>query len=233
MAWLLVIFPFLTPLSSLLCLFIALVVLLCLANPFAEQHPLSARLFTEKFFPHSSLFPCSLALLSPFGSESTAAFTLIDSDRARGHGHHSLSTCWNLLLSSGLSVLIPSDFIAAFFWFESLLRICISFLPFIFFSPSLTTIEPHPPNSENIPSKKLLFDSWLCWWVDGKAYAVANCWSKDHHPSSLQSAHLHPQNTGVDRPPKSMHPAICDNKQQHGNLLCRTVPDKKKCTISH
>lgn len=104
--------------------------LLCLANPFADQHPLSARVFTEKFFPHSSFFPCSLALLSPFGCECTAAFTPTDSDRARGHWHYCLSTCWNLLLSSGLSVLIPSNFIAAFFWFGSLFLIRISFLSF-------------------------------------------------------------------------------------------------------
>lgn len=97
-AWLLVIFSFLISLSPLLCLFIGLVVLLCLANPLAEQHPLSARVFTEKFFPHSSLFPCSLALLSPFGYECTAAFMLTDSDWARGHWHYSLSTFWNLLV---------------------------------------------------------------------------------------------------------------------------------------
>lgn len=71
--------------------------LFCLANPFAQRHPLSARVLTEKFsFPHSSFFPCSLALLSPFGCECTAAFILTDSDLARGHWHYCLPTCWDL-----------------------------------------------------------------------------------------------------------------------------------------
>lgn len=122
--------------------------LFCLANPFAQRHPLSARVLTEKFsFPHSSFLPCSLALLSPFGCECTAAFILTDSDLARGHWHYCLSACWDLdVYPSAVtwwSVVIPSDFIATCLWFESLFLICI------FPSPSSKL-------SKSSPSKKLL-----------------------------------------------------------------------------
>lgn len=177
--------------------------LLCLANPFAEQHPFSARVFTEKFFPHSSLFPCSLALLSPFGRECTAAFTLTDSDRERGHWHYCLTTWWNLLLSSGLSVLIPSNFTAAFFWFESLLLICISFLSFIFFSLSLTALEPRPPNSLKMPPwRSCCLTIGSAVTLMQKVYALEDYWRKDHRVPTFIISHETPsQNTGVDRPP--------------------------------
>lgn len=115
-----------------------------------------------------------------------------DSDWARGDWHYCLPTCWNLLLFSGVSVLIPSDFTAAFFFFFWVSPPYLYFLPLFYF---LLSIPCHSWTlssklSENTPLKKLLFDTSLCWWADGKVYAMEDCWSKDHHPSSLQSAHL-------------------------------------------
>lgn len=92
--------------------------------------------------------------------------------------------------AGGLSVLIPSDFIATFFWFQSLLLICISFLSYFLLSIPHCSRTSSSKLSENTFLKKL-FDNWLCWWVDGKVYALEDFWNKDHHPSSLQSAHFH------------------------------------------
>lgn len=145
--------------------------LFCLANPFAQRHPLSARVLTEKFsFPCSSFFPCSLALLSPFGCECTAAFILTDSDLARGHWHYCLSACWDLDV-------YPS---AVTWWsvrLNSLWLYCSLFViwvspPYLYFLPLCVYFPLSIPHlswtlssklSENTPSEKLLFDNWLCW----------------------------------------------------------------------
>lgn len=209
-AWLPVIFHFPTPLSPLLCLFIALVVLLCLASPFAEQHPLSARVFTEKFFPHSSLFPCSLALLSPFGCECTAAFMLTvteqeDSDITASqlagiccYPEVCLNSLWlycSLLSLSSLYV-FPSSLL-----FSSL-------HPSPFLNPVLQTLWKYPLEEAVVWHSALLVRGWKSTCTGAKTIT---------HPSwkmpTLTISHEKPlQNTGVDKPPISMHPDVCDNK---------------------
>lgn len=52
-------------------------------------------------------------------------------------------------------------------------------------------------------------------------------------PTSMGSHETPPQNTEVGTPLISTHPVVCDNKQQHGNVQRRTVPDNKRCTINH
>lgn len=120
----------------------------------------------------------------------------------------------------------------------SLFLIWVS-LPYPYFLPIFYSLLSIPHRSwtsssklaENTPWKKLLFDNWLCWWVDGKAYALLYCWGKNHHPSSMGPHETPPQNTEVDRPLISTHPVVRDNKQQHGNIQRRTVLDNK--TINH
>lgn len=145
--------------------------LFCLANPFAQRHPLSARVLTEKFsFPHSSFFPCSLALLSPFGCESTAAFILTDSDLARGHWHYCLSACWDLDVYPS-AVTWWSVHLNSLWLYYSLSVIWVS--PYLYFLPLSAFIFPlfilhlfwtfSFKLSENILSKVLLLDNWICW----------------------------------------------------------------------
>lgn len=120
--------------------------LFCLANPFAQRPPLSARVLTEKFsFPCSSFFPCSLALLSPFGCESAAAFILTDSDLARGHWHYCLSACWALEVYPS-AVTWWSVRLNSLWLYHSLSAIWVS--PYLYFLPlcplSFSPLHPSP-----------------------------------------------------------------------------------------
>lgn len=133
----------------------------------------------------------------------------------------------NLLESAVIqwSVCLNSLWLYCSPFFESLLLIRISFLSFIFFSPSLTALEPHPPNSlKTAPGRSCclkigsageLMEKHMHWNIVG-AKTITH--PPRRVPTSIGSHETPPQNTEVGTPLISTHPVVCDNKQQHGNV---------------
>lgn len=130
---------------------------------------------------------------------------LTDSDRARGHWHYCLSTCWNLLLSSSLSVLIPSDFIAAFFFISVP-------SPYLYFSP-LLFVSLYPSLLLNLILQtlwKYLLEETVVWQLD-----LLVSWRK-----SICTVRF------LEQRPSPMLPAECPPSSNHMRLL----PKTKECT---
>lgn len=127
-------------------------------------------------------------------------------------------------LPGGLSVLIPSNFIAARLWCEPLLLICI-FCCLLLFSP----FHPLPLLNRVLQAPKT--PPQRCYYLTAgsagklmQTHAFQEPWRKDR-VSCPSSQHRCGETTEIN--------VVFDSKQQHGNVSCRPVPDNKVGTITH